>query len=53
MRIYIFTQAAQLTQFIQLPWAETGAGAEGGDAAVLAAARAILSPNICSERKAK
>lgn len=52
MRIYIFTQAAQLTQFMQLPWAETGAGAEG-DAAVLAAARAILSPNICSERKAK
>lgn len=30
MRIYIFTQAAQLTQFMQLPWAGEGNGAGAG-----------------------
>lgn len=43
MRIYIFTQAAQLTQFMQLPRAGTGEGEDEGEAGV----QAILLPNIC------
>lgn len=48
MRIYIFTQAAQLTQFMQLPRAGTGTGErEGEEDEDEAGVQAILLPNIC------
>lgn len=48
MRIYIFTQAAQLTQFMQLPRAGTGTGErEGEEDEGEAGVQAILLPNIC------